>query len=375
MAAGICGLLLGSSFQAFAAHATGIELPKAGETVEVLVQYATQPTEEQHRRITAHNGRVRATFEHVPVGHYDVTPEALADLESNPNVVSIRPNSLLRAFVDRVTCSSNFWPLNSYLMSLGSGKAQPGIGVAIIDSGISSTNPNFNLWHTSNSRIVYRQSFVGGNTNDEFGHGTHVAGIAVGTDNVTTVLSSPSRGFGGIAQDASIINLKVLNSAGVGTDASVIAGINEAISLKSTYNIRVINLSLGRPITVPYTLDPLCQPVEAAWKAGIVVVVAAGNDGRDNSFGTSGYGTITAPGNDPYGLGGSGQPGSVGTIHWLRAGRYLSRQSDSDLELQSSGFVGLFAILLHAVRDQHGYAGGDRSGGDADCSYSGHYAG
>src|SRR5580704_9865832 len=46
--------------------------------------------------------------------------------------------------------------------------------------------------------------------------------------------------------------------------------------------------------------DPLCQAVEAAWKAGIVVVVAAGNDGRDNSQGTNGYGTITAPGNDPY---------------------------------------------------------------------------
>jgi serine protease AprX len=44
----------------------------------------------------------------------------------------------------------------------------------------------------------------------------------------------------------------------------------------------------------------LCQAVEAAWNAGIVVVVAAGNDGRDNSFGNYGYGTINAPGNDPY---------------------------------------------------------------------------
>src|SRR5205823_980727 len=49
-----------------------------------------------------------------------------------------------------------------------------------------------------------------------------------------------------------------------------------------------------------YTLDPVCQAVEAAWKAGIVVVVAAGNYGRDNSLHTHGYGTIAAPGNDPY---------------------------------------------------------------------------
>src|SRR5271166_3914958 len=61
-----------------------------------------------------------------------------------------------------------------------------------------------------------------------------------------------------------------------------------------------MNISLGRPVFESYTVDPLCQAVEAAWQAGIVVVVAAGNDGRDNSFHTNGYGTIGAPGNDPY---------------------------------------------------------------------------
>ena len=69
---------------------------------------------------------------------------------------------------------------------------------------------------------------------------------------------------------------------------------------QETYNIRVINLSLGRPVFESYTVDPLCQAVEAAWKAGIVVVTAAGNSGRDNSLGTRGYGTIASPGNDPY---------------------------------------------------------------------------
>ena len=298
-AVAVVGIVLLSGIQAFGAIAKGINRPKTGETVEVLVQYATQPTEEQHRRVTDRNGRIRAAFEHVPVAHYDVTPEALADLEANPDVVSISPNLHLQGFIDRVTCSSNYWPLNSYYMSLGRGKA-PGIGVAILDSGISMSNPNFNLWHTSKSRIVYSQTFVGGDTNDEFGHGTHVAGIAVGTDNVTTVISGSTRGFGGVAPDTNIINLKVLDANGVGTDASVIAGINQAIALKSKYNVRVMNLSLGRPITQSYKTDPLNQAVEAAWKAGIVVVVAAGNGGRDNSQNTQGYGTITAPGNDPY---------------------------------------------------------------------------
>ena len=80
----------------------------------------------------------------------------------------------------------------------------------------------------------------------------------------------------------------------------MIAAIQEAITLKSTYNIRVINLSLGRGIFESYTQDPLCQAVESAWKAGIVVVVAAGNYGRLSIDGSNGYGTVTAPGNDPY---------------------------------------------------------------------------
>ncbi len=188
------GILLLSGYQASGATATGIKRPKPGETVEVLVRYATQPSEDEHKRVTDRNGRIRKTFEHVAVGHYDVTPEALADLEANPAVVSISPNLPLGASIDRVTASSNYWPLNTYYMSRGRGKA-PGIGIAILDSGISSTNPNFNLWHTGNTRIVYSQSFVGGDTNDEYGHGTHVAGIAVGTDNVTTVLPKSVRGF------------------------------------------------------------------------------------------------------------------------------------------------------------------------------------
>src|SRR5207253_4542865 len=97
-------------------------------------------------------------------------------------------------------------------------------------------------------------------------------------------------------------NLRAVNQNGAGTDSSVIAAVNAAIKLRSKYNIRVMNLSLGRQVYESYTLDPLCQAVEAAWKAGIVVVVAAGNQGRNDSAGTEGYGTIAAPGNDPYAI-------------------------------------------------------------------------
>jgi serine protease AprX len=63
--------------------------------------------------------------------------------------------------------------------------------------------------------------------------------------------------------------LRVLDANGAGTDSTVIAAINAAVQLKSKYNIRVINLSLGRPVYESYSLDPLCQAVEKAWNAGI----------------------------------------------------------------------------------------------------------
>src|SRR5208283_1699143 len=134
---------------------------------------------------------------------------------------------------------------------------------------------------------------------DQFGHGTHVAGLIAGDGLIST---GPffTKTFKGIAPGANIVNLRVLDQNGAGTDSLVIAAINQAIALKSTYNVRVINLSLGRAVYESYKLDPLCQAVEQAWKNGIVVVVAAGNNGRYQP--TDGYATITSPGNDPYAI-------------------------------------------------------------------------
>ena len=136
---------------------------------------------------------------------------------------------------------------------------------------------------------------------DVYGHGTHVAGI-VGGSAVVSTGPSYTRTFRGIAPKAQLLNLRVLDPSGHGVDSAVIQAIDRAIELKSTYNIRVLNLSLGRSIHESYTLDPLCQAVERAWRSGIVVVVAAGNNGRDNSMGTKGYATITSPANSPFAI-------------------------------------------------------------------------
>ena len=163
-----------------------------------------------------------------------------------------------------------------------------GVGIAIIDSGIFN-HPDLNAANSSKSRVVYRQSFIGGELNDDFGHGTHVAGIVAGNGS-SSDQQGAFRTFKGIAPNANLLDLRVLDQNGASNDSVVIAAIEKAVQLKSQYNVRVINLSLGRPIFESCSQDPLCQAVEAAWKSGIVVVVAAGNVGRN------GYATILSPG-------------------------------------------------------------------------------
>jgi serine protease AprX len=157
----------------------------------------------------------------------------------------------------------------------GLGYDGSGIGVAVIDSGISGHDDLKDA--SGRNRIVYQANFASDSgTADAYGHGEHVAGIIAGTGKDSTCNNCYSL-IRGIAPNVTLINLRALNKNGQGTDSSVINAINRAIQLKSTYNIRVLNLSVGRPIFESYRNDPLCQAVESAWKAGIVVVVAAGN--------------------------------------------------------------------------------------------------
>ncbi len=175
-----------------------------------------------------------------------------------------------------------------------SGLDGTGIGIAVIDSGIYP-HPDLNA-ASGQSRIVYRKSFIsGGVQNDDYGHGTHVAGIAAGNGSSSSMPGTLHL-LKGIAPNAHLLDLRVLDLNGASTDSIVIAAIQQAVQLKNQYNVRVINLSVGRPIFESCARDPLCQAVEAAWKNGIVVVTAAGNLGRN------GYATITSPGNSPHAI-------------------------------------------------------------------------
>src|SRR3984893_8150970 len=169
-----------------------------------------------------------------------------------------------------------------------------GIGVAVVDSGIA---PHSAL----GQRVVANVSFVTGDSQvtDAFGHGTHVAGIIAGSP-------APANGVtpeyaGGIAPRAKLVNVRVLGADGTGFTSDVIARIDWVVANRQLYNIRVINLSLGHSATEGCSTDPLCEAVNQAVQAGIVVVVAAGNAGQTPN-GRAVLGSISSPGDSPYAI-------------------------------------------------------------------------
>src|SRR6185436_1401873 len=163
-----------------------------------------------------------------------------------------------------------------------------GIAVAVIDSGIDFGH------NALKKRVLATVDFTGGNGQDVYGHGTHVAAIIAGQGGRTADTSA----YGGIAPGAFIVNLRVLGADGSGYASDVVEAIDWAIEHRKAYNIKVINLSLGTPVLQAYRDDPVCEAVERAVAAGIVVVVAAGNNGQTVD-GKRIYGGITSPGNTP----------------------------------------------------------------------------
>ena len=258
---------------AWAAPKVARDMPRATRDgmVDVIVQYRFDATGSELSEVRR-MGVVRRQFRNIPAVHMMLPLSAISTLAANPRVAYISPNRTTTSYLDITTQAVNANPLWT------SGWDGTGVGIAVIDSGVA-LKADLASADGSASRVVFSDSFVPGHdTSDEYGHGTHVAGI-IGANGASSTGPGFTHTFKGVAPNANIINLRVLDENGSGTEAEVIAAIDEAIALKNKYNIRVINLSLGHPVYESFQLDPLCQAVEAAWKAGITVVVAAGQHG------------------------------------------------------------------------------------------------
>jgi serine protease AprX len=176
-----------------------------------------------------------------------------------------------------------------------------GVGVAVIDSGITSYHADLTpgadrtVYPYGNQRVAMFVDFVNGQTlpYDDNGHGSHVAGTILGNG------TDSSGQKAGMAPAAALISLKVLDLNGEGQISTIIAALNWVAVNAKTYKIRVVNMSVGAAVMESYLTDPLTLAVKALTDQGIVVVAAAGNLG-ENAAGLPQYGAITAPGNAPW---------------------------------------------------------------------------
>ena len=182
------------------------------------------------------------------------------------------------------------------------------VGIAVIDSGLERGSDLDGGEHDDQYDVDGAPRRVA--PYDDYGHGTHVTGLisgsGKGSEGEANGIGRDGRSrhfkvhvYRGVAPRARIISLKVLGSDGGGRTSDVIQAIEFAIENRSRLKIKVINLSLGHPIYEPRETDPLVQVVEAAVRAGIVVVTSAGNFGTNPETGISGYAGITSPGNAP----------------------------------------------------------------------------
>jgi serine protease AprX len=230
----------------------------------------------------------------------DVSGQELGSLKTDGGIAHLSgdlPVVADMSVTNKVTTADKVWAGTSGLLGLFGtpGYKGEGIGVAVIDSGISD--------HVAlSSRVVARVNLVStepGVTGDPFGHGTHIAGIIGGSTSASYRITNAYAG--GSAPAVHFADVRVLGRNGAGYTSDVIAGIDWVIANARRYRLRVINLSLGHPVAEPSATDPLCRAVARAVNAGLAVVVSAGNYGR-TATGAPILGGITSPGNSPFAI-------------------------------------------------------------------------
>ena len=260
--------------------------------IEIIVRYDQHPELFDDERVAELGGEVTRSYAvldmravSIPAGELEnfAGDENIDWLSLDDRVFSTSVSSRIAADVPTGTTSN---------AAYGGG----GIGIAMLDTGVAE--------HADLTGSFKQYSFLSGpmpkplirkigavksyndtGRGDSFGHGTHVAGILAGSG------SDSGEKYEGTSKDASFLSLQVLAGDGSGSLSDVMAGIDWLLDYGSYFDIRVVNLSLGKAVTESNQTDPLVLAVESLWDAGYVVVVAAGNYGHYGNL------TITSPAN------------------------------------------------------------------------------
>src|SRR5581483_4184827 len=251
---GICGSSLVFAGGPHSGHrkiSSDAERQSSAATIPVIIQYTNDPQPSTLVNLRNHGAFVQKTLHSIRAVHARVPRRVLEDLANDPGVAYIsldRPVAALDT-VDITALDYSNEPINAPAV-WAQGFIGTNIGVAVIDSGVTpvpdlgsqlqipgqpaalqfAAIPN-QVAPGSTGRIVYSENFVSGESDalDHFGHGTHVAGLIAGNGSQSNG-SQYFRTFAGSAPNANLINLRVLDENGAGTDSAVIAAIERAIA-------------------------------------------------------------------------------------------------------------------------------------------------
>jgi len=221
----------------------------------------------------------------------------------------------------------------------------PAATIAIVDSGIDATRPEFAGRILANVNLT---TLPGNSPGDGRGHGTFVAGIAAGK----------LAGKDGAAPNAKLVSIDVMDDQGMARTSDVIAAADWILANKAKYAIKVANFSLHSAVANSFMYDPLDKAVERLWFNGVVVVTAAGNYG----YADRPSGVPFAPGNDPFVItvGASDTGKSVSTnddtaAPWSAYGYTLDGFAKPDVSAPGRYLVGPVPVTstLYSERPDH----------------------
>jgi serine protease AprX len=229
-----------------------------------------------------HPGEARGLkkkFKLIPSVTVEITGAQLNDLAASDGVIAVTEDGPVKA--------TSYGNPQNWVSTVGAQWGTPPDGtsyptIAIVDSGVESRSD-------FGSRLLTQVDFTStlpNSSGDGLGHGTLVAGLAVGEN----------YGFTGSEPRARIVSLDVLDDTGTGRVSDLLAASDWILENRNVYDIRVANFSLNAGGGVGIANDPLNRAVEQLWLNGIVVVAAAGNYAVGGAESGVGY----APANDPF---------------------------------------------------------------------------
>ena len=252
--------LLGISFVSTVLAIPANDNAGGPERVPVLIGFTQTPGPSEQALVRSHGGSIKYSYHLVPAIAAWIPEPAIEGLLRNPNVTYIEPDIMVYAIDAELDDSWGVKRIGAGTVH-DAGNKGAGAKVAIIDTGIDYTHPDLDGNYAGGYDFVNDDA----DPMDDNGHGTHIAGTVAAEDN----------GFGvvGVAPEAELYALKVLDAGGSGYYSDVIAALDWAVDNGGIY---ITNNSYGS------SADPgeaVKTAFDNAAAAGILNVCAAGNSG------------------------------------------------------------------------------------------------